>query len=447
MAGTLSPIPVSTKLHRIATMAKEVAGRVLTTLAPHIDVPFLHEAYRRTRKDGAVGVDGQTAADYAEHLEENLTALLERFKSGTYHAPPVRRAYIPKAGSATGRPIGVPTFEDKVLQRAVAMVVEAVYEQDFLDCSYGFRPKRSPHQALDAIWHTLMDMRESCWVIKIDIQQCFDTVEHQHLRSFLDHRIRDGVVRRTIDKWLKAGVLEEGRITHPEAGTPQGSGISPLLMNVFMHHVLDLWVEQVVKAQCEGRIALYRFADDALLVCATERDAQRIRAALPKRCAKYGLTLHPDKTRVLRFTRPLYPQEARRLQQPDVKPETFEFLGFTHYWGRSQKGAWVVQRKTAAARFTRSLKRSAEWCRTHRHYPVAWQHEQLVPKVRGHFTYYAITGNLRTVQTFRFAVEHVWRKWLNRRSQRHGMTWERFARLRLRYPLPAVRVVQAPVAT
>jgi len=243
-------------------MAKEVSGRVLTTLAHHIDVPFLHEAYRRTRKDGAVGVDGQTAAAYAEHLEENLTTLLERFKSGTYHAPPVRRAYIPKVGSPTGRPIGVPTFEDKVLQRAVAMVMEAVYEQDFLDCSYGFRPKRSPHQALDAIWHTLMDMRESCWVIKIDIQQCFDTVDHQHLRSFLDHRIRDGVVRRTIDKWLKAGVLEEGRITHPEAGTPQGSGISPLLMNVFMHHVLDLWVEHVVKPHCEGRVALYRFADD-----------------------------------------------------------------------------------------------------------------------------------------------------------------------------------------
>jgi RNA-directed DNA polymerase len=447
MAGTLSPIPVSTKLHRIATMAKEVSGRVLTTLAHHIDGPFLHEAYRRTRKDGAVGVDGQTAADYAEHLEENLTTLLERFKSGTYHAPPVRRAYIPKVGSPTGRPIGVPTFEDKVLQRAVAMVMEAVYEQDFLDCSYGFRPKRSPHQALDAIWHTLMDMRESCWVIKIDIQQCFDTVDHPHLRSFLDHRIRDGVVRRTIDKWLKAGVLEEGRIMHPEAGTPQGSGISPLLMNVFMHHVLDLWVEHVVKPHCEGRVALYRFADDALIVCASERDALRIRAALPKRCAKYGLKLHPDKTRVLRFTRPLYPQEAQRLQQPEVKPETFEFLGFTHYWGRSQKGAWVVQRKTAAARFTRSLKRIAEWCRTHRHYPVAWQHEQLGPKVRGHFTYYAITGNLRTVQTFRLAVARVWRKWLNRRSQRRGMTWERFARACQRYPLPAVRVVRSPAVT
>jgi RNA-directed DNA polymerase len=218
-------------------------------------------------------------------------------------------------------------------------------------------------------------------------------------------------------------------------------------MNVFLHHVLDLWIEQMVRPHCEGRIALYRFADDALIVCATERDARRIRATLPKRCAKYGLTLHPEKTRVLRFTRPLYPQEVRRLQQPEEQSETFEFLGFTHYWGRSQQGYWVVKRKTASARFTRSLKRIAEWCRAHRHYPVAWQHEQLVPKVRGHITYYAITGNLRTVQTFRWEVEHVWRKWLNRRSQRHGMKWERFARVCQRYPLPAVHVVRSLAVT
>ena len=218
-------------------------------------------------------------------------------------------------------------------------------------------------------------------------------------------------------------------------------------MNVFLHHVLDRWIEQMVRPHCEGRIVLYRFADDALIVCATERDARRIRATLPKRCAKYGLTLHPDKTRVLRFTRPLYPKEVRRLQQPEEQSETFEFLGFTHYWGRSRKGYWVVRRKTASARFTRSLKRIAEWCREHRHYPVAWQHEQLVPKLRGYCAYYAITGNLRTVEAFRFAVEHVWRKWLNRRSQRQGMDWEKFARLRQRYPLPAVRVVRLPAVS
>lgn len=445
MAGTLSPTTVSTKLHRIATLAREASGRVLTTLAHHIDLTFLREAYRRTRKDGAVGVDGQTAAAYAENLDENLTSLLQRFKSGTYHAPPVRRAYLPKEGSPQGRPIGVPTFEDKVLQRAVAMVMEAVYEQDFLDCSYGFRPRRSPHQALQAIWETTMQMRGG-WIVKVDIRQCFDTLDRHHLRSFLDQRIRDGVVRRTIDKWLKAGVLEEGRILHPEAGTPQGSGISPLLMNVFMHHVLDLWVEHTVKPRCERAVALYRFADDALIVCASERDAHRIRAVLPKRCAKYGLQLHPDKTRVVRFTRPPYSKQGQRRQQA-TSPETFEFLGFTHYWGRSRQGNWVVKRKTAAPRFTRSLKQIAQWCRSHRHHKVAWQHQQLGQKLRGHYAYYGITGNLRALQTFRLEVERVWRKWLHRRSQRKGMVWERFARVRERYPLPAARIVHARVGT
>jgi RNA-directed DNA polymerase len=439
MAGTSSLTTVSTKLHRIATLAKEACGRVLTTLAHHIDGAFLREAFRRTRKDGAVGVDGQTADAYAQNLEENLAALLDRFQSGTYHAPPVRRAYIPKDGGTTARPIGVPTFEDKVLQRAVAMVVEAVYEQDFLDCSYGFRPKRSPHQALQALWDGIMRMHGG-WIVKVDIQHCFDTLDHQHLRSFLDQRVRDGVIRRVIDKWLKAGVLEQGSVRHPEAGTPQGSGISPLLMNVYMHHVLDVWFEQVVRPRCEGMVVLYRFADDAVILCASERDAQRIVHVLPKRCAKYGLQLHPDKTRVIRFTRPPYASQGPRHEQADW-PGTFEFLGFIHYWGRSRQGNWVVKRKTAAARFTRSLARIKEWCRRHRHQKVAWQHQQLVLKLRGHYAYYGITGNLRALRRLRAEVERVWRKWLNRRSQRGGMTWERFARLRERYPLPPARIM------
>ena len=213
-----------------------------------------------------------------------------------------------------------------------------------------------------------------------------------------------------------------------------------------LHHVLDVWFEQVVKPRCEKVVALYRFADDALIVCASERDAQRIRAVLPKRCAKYGLQLHPDKTRVIRFTRPPYPDQEHRHQQ-EGGPETFEFLGFTHYWGRSRQGHWVVKRKTAAARFTRSLRRIAKWCRQHRHHKVAWQHQQLVPKLRGHYAYYGITGNLRALQSFRLEVERVWRKWLNRRSQRRGMRWERFARLVKRYPLPSARVVYSRAVT
>src|SRR5262245_8668001 len=445
MAGTSSPTTVSTKLHRIATLGREASGRVLTTVAHHIDGAFLREAFRCTRKEGAVGVDGQTAEAYAEKLDENLTSLLARFKSGTYHAPPVRRAYIPKEGGTATRPIGVPTLEDKVLQRAVAMVLEAVYEQDFLDCSYGFRPKRSPHQALQAVWDDIMRMRGG-WIVKVDIKHCFDTLPHQHLRSFLDQRVRDGVIRRMIDKWLKAGVLENGSVSHPEVGTPQGSGISPLLMNVFMHHVLDVWVEQVVRPRCEGTVILYRFADDAVILCASERDARRIVHVLAKRCAKYGLQLHPDKTRVIRFTRPPYAIQGPRHRQ-EAWPGTVEFLGFTHYWGRSRQGNWVVKRKTAATRLTRSLTRIKEWCRRHRHLKVAWQHQQLVLKLRGHYAYYGITGNLRALRIFRAEVERGWRKWLNRRSQRGGMTWERFAHLRKRYLVPEARIVHSSVVT
>jgi group II intron reverse transcriptase/maturase len=257
MAGTSSPITVSTKLQQIATLAREAPERVLTTLAHHIDGAFLHEAYRRTRKDGAVGVDSQTAEAYAAHLPENLASLLTRLKTGTYTAPPVRRVYIPKGAGAGLRPIGIPTFEDKVLQRAIAMVLDAVYEQDFLDCSYGFRPGRSPHHALQALWQQVMPLRGG-WILKVDIQHYFDTLDHQHLRRFLDQRVRDGVIRRIIDKWLKAGVLEHGCVTHPDTGVPQGSGVAPILANVFLHMTLDVWFEQVVKPRLTGEATLYR---------------------------------------------------------------------------------------------------------------------------------------------------------------------------------------------
>jgi group II intron reverse transcriptase/maturase len=238
----------------------------LTTLAHHIDVDFLREAYRRTRKDGAPGVDRQTADEYAQNLEANLQALLDRFKSGTYRAPPVKRVHIPKGDGSKTRPIGIPTFEDKVLQRAVAMVLEAIYEQEFLDCSYGFRPNRSAHQALDALWKTLTEMKGG-WVLEVDIKGFFDSLDHGHLRGFLDQRVRDGVLRRAVDKWLKAGVMEAGVLTHPDAGTPQGGVVSPLLANVYLHEVLDRWFETQVRPRLVGRATLIRYADD----CAPRR--------------------------------------------------------------------------------------------------------------------------------------------------------------------------------
>ena len=442
MAGTPSPTTVSTKLQRIATLASEDPERVLTTLAHHIDVDFLREAYRRTRKDGAVGVDGQTAHFYAEHLEANLASLLHRFKSGTYYAPPVRRVYIPKDNGKASRPLGIPSFEDKVLQRAVAMVLEAIYEQDFRDCSYGFRPKRSPHQAIDAFWKRAMPMRGG-WVIKIDIKSYFDTISHRELRAILDQRVRDGVIRRTIDKWLKAGVLENGCVSHSDTGVPQGSGVSPILSNLFLHEILDTWFEDVVKPRLEGEAVLFRFADDAIILCAREHDARRVMAVLPKRFDKYGLTLHPEKTCVIRFTRPPYEGQVRRRQDVATWPGSFDLLGFTLYWGKSRRGKWVVKWKTASDRLSRALKRINTWCRENRHAKVGWQHQKLVLKLRGHYGYYGKTGNSRSLSQFRHGVIRLWHKWLGRRSQRGYIRWDRFTDFLKHYPLPQVKIVHS----
>jgi len=433
MAGTPGLETISPKLQRIAEQARAMPQAALTTLAHAIDLDLLEEAYRRTRKGGAVGVDGQTAEAYAEHLEANLRALLERAKSGTYRAPPVRRVYIPKAGGPKTRPIGIPTFEDKVLQRAVAMVLEAVYEQDFRDCSYGFRPRRSAHQALQALREGLMDLGGG-FVLELDIERFFDALDRPRLREILRQRVRDGVLLRLIGKWLEAGVLEEGSLVRPETGTPQGGVISPLLANVFLDTVLDAWFEDVVRPRLRGRALLVRYADDAVMVFSNEEDARRVWKVLAKRFEKYGLLLHPEKTRLLGFERPS-PRGPR--------PETFDFLGFTHYWGRSRRGNPVVLRKTARDRFTRALRTIAQWCRRQRHLPLVEQHRALVRKLRGHYAYYGITGNQLALSRFRYETRRVWRKWLNRRSQRARMTWERFARLSARYPLPPPRVVHS----
>jgi group II intron reverse transcriptase/maturase len=402
------------------------------TLAHHIDVEFLRVAYEQTRKDGAVGVDDQTAADYAADLERNLQSLLDRFKSGTYRAPPVRRVEIPKEDGAT-RPIGIPTFEDKVLQRAVAMVLSAVYEQDFLDCSYGFRPGRSAHQAIDSLWKGLMGVKGG-WVIDLDIRHFFDSVGHGHLRTILDRRVRDGVIRRSIDKWLKAGVQQDGTVWYPDSGTPQGGVISPLLANIYLHEVLDVWFEREVRPRLNGRAYLIRYADDVAIAFEQETDARRVLTVLVKRFAKYGLTVHPEKTKLIDFRKP---GDGR------PKPGSFDMLGFTHFWGKSRNGWWVVQRKTSRGRFGRALQRVADWCRRNRHLPVREQHEMLVKKMDGHYNYFGITGNGRALGRFLHEVTRVWRTWLDRRSRRGHMTWERFKLLSSRYPLPNPRIVHS----
>jgi RNA-directed DNA polymerase len=434
MSGTLGPGSILTGLQGVAELSRRKPGMVWTTLAHHIDLGLLKEAYRLTRKDGATGVDGQTAQEYGENLEENLRTLLERLKSGTYQAPPVRRAYIPKGDGKKSRPIGIPTFEDKVLQRAVVMVVETVYEQDFLDCSYGFRPCRSAHQALAALWQELMRVGGG-FVIELDIEKFFDTLDHRHLREFLDKRVRDGVIRRVIGKWLKAGVLEGGEVQESERGTSQGGVISPLLANIFLHEVLDKWFEQEVKPRMKGSALLVRYADDALMVFSLENDARRVMAVLAKRFGRFGLSLHPEKTRLVDFRRSKLTDQRGDSGQGSG-PAVFDFLGFTHYWGKALKGNLAVKRKTAKDRFGRSLRKAVRWCRNNRHLPIGVQHQHLLRKLRGYYQYYGVIGNRRALTRFLYEVKRAWRKWLDRRSQKRDMYWERFVRLLARHPLP-----------
>jgi group II intron reverse transcriptase/maturase len=427
VTGTPISGDISTRLQRIAQLAREDAQRAFLSLAHHIDIDWLREAYRRTRKDGAAGVDGQTAAEYEEGLEANLRDLLDRFKSGRYKAPPVRRTYIPKGDGTATRPIGIPTFEDKVLQRAVAMVLEAVYEQDFLDCSFGFRPGRSAHDALHALREGLMGMGGG-WILDVDIKSFFDTISHSHLRGILSQRVRDGVLRRTIDKWLAAGVMEGGMVTHPDTGTPQGGVVSPLLANVYLHEVIDRWFEREVKPRLHGRAFMIRYADDMVMVFANETDAREAKVLLAERLGRFGLSLHPTKTQLVKH----YPGKGGQ----GTDSHSFDFLGFTHYWSRSRRGSWVVKLKTAASRFRRTVKRFSEWCQRHRHKPVGWQHERISKALRGHYNYYGVVGNWNALGHLRHEVGVIWRKWLNRRSQSNHMPWKRFVQLLKWHPLP-----------
>ena len=369
---------VSPKQHRIAKLAKRWPELIFTSLAHLIDLEWLLEAYRRTRKDGAVGVDGQTAADYEADLTTNLRSLLERIHSGTYRAPPVRRVRIPKGNSSETRPIEIPTFEDKLLQRAVLMLLEPIFEQDFRDCSYGFRPGRSTHQAIDTTWKHTMDLRGG-FVLEVDLRKFFDTLDHGHLRTFLQRRVRDGVVLRLIGKWLNAGVMDSGNVSYPDRGSPQGGVISPLLANVYLHYVLDEWFHNDVVPCMRARSRLVRYADDAVMIFEVESDARRVLAVLGKRCSKFGLTIHPKKTRLVDFRRPLL--SPGKSGSDRSKSATFDLLGFTHYWSRSRSGHRVVKRKTMSSRLTRSVQAIDHWCKAHRHDRLVEQHAALCRKV------------------------------------------------------------------
>ncbi len=421
-------------------MARTKPGTALCSVHHVIDLDWMKEAYRLTRKDGAPGIDGVTAADYEANLETNLLDLLERIRSGRYRAPPVRRTYIPKADGSL-RPLGIPTFEDKVAQRAVTMVLEEIYEQDFLLCSYGFRPGRSAHQALRTLQNVLWAKR-LYWVLDLDIRKYFDSIPHAHLRAFLDQRVTDGVIRRMIDKWLKAGAVENGLLRRTTEGSPQGGVISPGLSNVFLHHVLDEWFETEVRPRLQGDCTLVRFADDAVMAFDNIVDAQRVLAVLGKRLGRFGLTLHPDKTRIVDFR----PQRREGARHPATDGISFDFLGLTHVWGRSRNGKSMVLQITAKSRFARAVAAVNDWCRKHRHWSILDQHRRLSSMMRGHFAYYGVGGNTRRLRWFANQVGRIWRKWLSRRDRQGWVRWAQFNEILRRHPLPPVKIIHGYVA-
>lgn len=428
---------VLTKQQRIAELARERPQESFTSLNHYLDMEWLTEAVNRVRADSAPGIDGQTLGQYRLGLEDKLGDLLHRAKSGSYVAPPVKRVYIPKEGKET-RPIGMPVIEEKVLQRAVVMLLEPIYEQDFKPFSYGFRPGRSAHQALEWLWRQIMS-QNTRWILDVDIRKFFDTLAHAHLREILRHRVKDGVILRLIGKWLKAGIMEKGQLTYPQEGTPQGGVVSPLLSNIYLHEVLDCWWEQMVKPVLRGKAFLIRYADDFVMGFELRSDAERVYRVIFKRFEKFGLNLHPEKTRLV----PFGPPEDGCVEQSG----TFDFLGFTHYWDRSRKGRWYVRRQTSRKRLNRALNRMNEWFRENRHQTLRYQVEKLGLKLKGHFGYYGITGNLPRLKEFRWQLIRQWRYWLNRRDRQHGsMTWERMHRLLDFWYLPAARVVHSALA-
>ncbi len=402
------------------------------SLAHLIDVPALRRAYDRIRKDAAVGVDGMTKEQYGQDLEQRLRDLHARLRSKRYRHQPIRRVHIPK-GQGKTRPIGISAFEDKLVQDAVREVLEAIYEQDFLDCSYGFRPGRRTHDAIRTL-DRIVHRGEVNWILEADIVSFFDSVDRTALVEMLQTRVADGSLLRLIGKCLHVGVLDGAEFIRPKVGTAQGSVLSPMLGNVYLHYVLDLWFETEVKPRMRGRATLIRYCDDFIIGFEREDDARRVMDVLGKRPGRFGLALHPDKTCLLPFRRP----PAR--QQGGKGPTTFDFLGFTLYWGRSRKGRWGMGCKTRSASLRRAIQSVYDWCRRYRHRSVREQHAALSRRLRGHFNYFGVSGNFRSLLLLVETTKRAWFKWLCRRSQRKRLTWERFADLLRDFPLPRPRI-------
>lgn len=428
---------MSTDIDRIAELAKQDPKRQFYSIAHLITEAKLHEAFRSLRKDASAGIDGVTYEQYETNVGENIRQLHQRLKEGKYQAQPLRRVYIPKEDGKQ-RPISIPALEDKIAQKVVVDLLNAIYEQDFLDCSYGFRPKRGQYQALDEVGRVICT-RPIEWVLEIDIRAYFDSIVRSALVGMIEKRVIDGSVLRLIGKWIKVGVIEDGRLLVSETGTGQGQPISPLLANIYLHYALDEWFESEVKPRLKGEAYEIRFADDAILCFQHKEDAEKVLAVLPKRFEKYGLTLHPEKTRLIEFGR----NADRNARKQGKKPATFNFLGFVHICARSRKGKFTVHVKTMAKRLARGLKAVGEWCKQHRHDPVSEQQKTLNAKLRGHYQYYGRRTNYRAIGQFYTRVCRIWREWLGRRTRGKPLTWERFAEMLRQYPLLRPRITQA----
>lgn len=433
MKGAKTSGSMSPGLLRVMERARRNPNERQFSLAHLIDVEALSRSYNRIRKDAAVGVDGVTKAEYGQNLDENLKTLHERMKGMKYRHQPIRRVHIPKAKNQK-RPIGISCLEDKIVQGALCEILGAIYEQDFLNCSFGFRPKRSAHDALKELYRAVRQGRANV-ILEADVKSFFDTVHRKAMKEMLEERIADKSFMRLVGKCLHVGVLDGQVFSRPEEGTVQGSIISPMLGNIYLHNVLDMWFEEEVKPRLRGKAELIRYCDDFIIGFEYMDDARRVMEVLGKRFERFNLSLHPDKTRLVDFRRP--PKE----QTGGKGPGSFDFLGFTVYWRRNRKGlGWHVASKTRKARITSAVQSVYNFCRKNRHKPVAEQHKTLVSKIRGHFVYFGVNDNDKALSALAYWAARAWYKWLNRRSQRARLTWERFKDLLSDFPLPSPKV-------
>src|SRR5258708_5335618 len=430
-----------TDTDRLCELAKEDPKRRVFSIAHLITPERMYAAFLRLRKDASAGVDGVTYEEYEKDAARNIRELHRRLTDGKYRAQPLRRVYIPKENGKQ-RPISIPALEDKILQKVVVELLNSIYEQDFLDCSYGFRPGRGQHQALDEVGRVTCT-RPTGWILEIDITAYFDSIVREQLMEMIEKRVRDGSVLRLIRKWIKGGVIERGQLLVSETGTGQGQPISPLLANIYLHYILDEWFEEVVKPRLKGEAHEIRFADDAILCFEHKEDAEKVKEVLTKRFGKFGLTLHPEKTRLVEFGR----YAGRNAKKQGKKPQTFEFLGFTHMCARSRKGKFTVHVKTIGKRLRRRLKAIAEWCQKHRHEPVDAQQKTLNAKLRGHYQYYGRPTNYRSLQQFYRSVRRIWKQGLSRRTRGRWLTWDRYDKILRQHPLLLPRIMHSWAGT